>query len=689
MKKALAFLLSLLIILSLLTSCSNKKNTDELSEHISPEALSLTGIKLDVIPQSLSAYKNIVFILCDGSVTRLDLLNKNSQVILEDSTALAIGCDGSRLVVISKAMVSVYDYDGTLISQIPLELELIEIVDIAIGADSIVFANRLTSTDEIYHLDMKSNKITRLDKVWGLGEKKAQVRRLHISTNGKLLISYCYNFSIAGCDLRAVEYNLEDATASLYAELGTASQNGCFDNNGEFYYIDTYYTDFQIWNQFIAKASSDGTSSNIMLIDNDSLKKLGIEPQEIFTHDHENIDGTITSHTILDEYSLEYADGNNFVVWNKTANTLAAFSANTEVAPLVLLTSDAVDEMGFWLKSLIIEYTAQTGRQVIIKSYPEGDYESSVRTKLMAQDTDFDLFIADTALLRSVLENSAYESLDGYERLSTNFDNVLADGVRELMSTDKGLFGVPLAVSFWGCLELVDENDIPDNWTVQDMFSVCESLTDSDKKLLRDRFMLTRTVCNYIEDMVQNDGTISEEELSEFFASLKEHNDAGALCDGDKKNILTYGLVPYNYGTLNANDFEGSIMVLAPTRSGTIYLDVEKTMFINRSSENKEAAVEFLSLMTSEDVVYDNQCLMIGVDVTKYTYYENLNDSKKRILEFQNTTYQNAKPSFLTFIDGLPQFIADEVIKPLFDGTMSPEEAAEKLKSHVAYVYFE
>ena len=65
MKKSLAFLLSLLIILSLLTSCSNKKNTYELSEHISPEALSLTGIKLDVIPQSLSAYKNIVFILCD------------------------------------------------------------------------------------------------------------------------------------------------------------------------------------------------------------------------------------------------------------------------------------------------------------------------------------------------------------------------------------------------------------------------------------------------------------------------------------------------------------------------------------------------------------------------------------------------------------------------------------------------
>ena len=689
MKKSLAFLLSLLIILSLLTSCSNKKKTYELSEHISPEALSLTGIKLDCQPQSLSAYKNIVFILCDGSVTRLDLLNKNSQVVLEDSTVLAIGCDGSRFAVISKAMVSVYDYDGTLISQIPLELELTEIVDIAIGADSIVFANRLKSVDEIYHLDMKSNEITQLDKVWSLGEKNAQVRRLHISTNGKLSIIYCYNFSIAGCDLRAVEYILEDAKASLYAELGTASQNGCFDNNGEFYYIDTYYTDFQIWNQFIAKASSDGTSSNIMLVDNEGLKAIGIEPQETFTHDHENIDGTITSHTVLDDYSLEYADGENFIVWNKTANTLAAFSVNTDVAPLVLFTSDAVDEIEFWLKSLIIEYTAQTGRQVIIKSYPEGDYESSVRTKLLAQDTDFDLFIADTVLLRSVLENSAYESLDGYERLSTNFDNVLADGVRELMSTDKGLFGVPLAVSFWGCLELVDENDIPDNWTVQDMFSVCESLTGSDKKLLRDRFMLTRTVCNYIEDMVQNDGTVNEEELSEFFASLKEYNDSGVLCDGEKKNILTYGLVPYNYGTLNANDFEGSIMVLAPTRSGTIYLDVEKTMLINRSSENKEAAAEFLSLMTSEDVVYDNQCLMIGADVTKYTYNKNLNDSKKRILEFQNTTYQNAKPSFLTIIDSLPQFIADEVINPLFDGTMSPEEAAEKLKSHVAYVYFE
>ncbi|MBQ8624076.1 MAG: extracellular solute-binding protein [Oscillospiraceae bacterium] len=687
MKKLLSIVIIIVLALTL-ASCTDTK-TYELSDYISSEPLKLTGIKLEGEVQSLSAYKNIAFMLCDGNITRLDLLNKNSQVILEDSTALAIACDGSQLVTVSPSQVCVYDYDGALLTSIPIETEISEIIDVAIDKECVVLAHRAKSADEIYCADLNEMTLSLLPSGWNVGVKNAQISKLSLSSSGTLLVSYRHNFSMAGYDVRVVQYSIENNAVSSYLDVSAVADNGCFDNNGELYYIDTYYTDHSIWNQFITKESSDGTSSNIMLVDNEGLKAIGIEPQEIFTHDHENIDGTITTQTVLDDYSLEYADGENFVVWNKTANTLAAFSANTEVAPLVLLTSDAVGEIEFWLKSLIIEYTAQTGRQVVIKSYHEGDYESSVRTKLLAQDTDFDLFIADTALLRSVLENSAYESLDAYEGLSANFDNVLADGVRELMSTDEGLFGVPLTVSFWGCLELVEEADIPKDWSLQDMFSVCESLEGGDKKLLRDRFMLTRTVCNYVEDMVQKDGAVNEEELSEFFATLKKYNDTGVLCDGDKEYVLTYGLVPYNYGTLNANDFEGSIMVLAPTRSGTRYLEVEKTMLINRSSESKEVAAELLTLMTSEDVVYDNECLMIGADVTKYTYYASLDDAKQEMIEFTSKTYQNAKPSFLGIIDGLPQFIADEVMNPLFDGEITPEEAAEKLKSHVAYVYFE
>ncbi len=688
MKRTFCILLSILSIL-MLVACSKQEIIFESSAYISAESLPLVGIKLDCQPQDLTAYKNIAFVLAEGKVARLDLVNNTSQTVLEDPSVIAIACDSSRFAAVSPSQVCVYDYDGTLLASVPIEAETSQIVDIAINKERVVFAHRAKSVDEIYCADLNEMTLTLLPSGWNAGVKNAQISRTSLSSSGALLVNYCHNFSMAGYDLRTVVYSIENSAVSSYIDVSAVADNGCFDPDGEFYYIETYYTELKEWNQFITKLSNDGASSTVMLVDNDGLKKLGVEPQEIFEYESNFSGKTVTTRHVLDDYSLEFADGESFVIWNKTANTLAAFSADTDTEPLVLLTSDVTDGTEHWLKALVIEYTAQTSRQIEIKYCSEEDYENSVRTKLLAKDTDFDLFIADAALLRSVLENSAYEPLDGYESLSANFDSVLADGVRELMSTDDGIFGVPLTVSFWGCLEQLGESDIPDSWTVQDMFLACESLTGSDKKLFRDRFMLTRTVWNCVEDMVQKDGTIDEEELSGFFATLKKYNDAGVLCDGDKENILTYGLLPYNYGTLKVNDFEGRTIIFAPTRSGTRYLEVEKTILINRSSENKDAAAEFLTLMTSEGVVYDNEYLMIGADITKYTYYESLDDAKKEILQFQNTTYQNAKPSFLEIIDGLPQFIADEIVSQLFDNKITPQKAAERIKRYVAYVYFE
>lgn len=343
------------------------------------------------------------------------------------------------------------------------------------------------------------------------------------------------------------------------------------------------------------------------------------------------------------------------------------------------------------MKDIAIRYTVKTGRQVVMLSYSGEEYNDRLRTKLLAGESDFDLFVSDSSLLPSILENNAYEPLDSYKHLTDNFDNVLAEGVRNMMTADEGLFGVPMSINFWGCLEHEDDYGIPQDWTIKELFDLCERIPKG-KKVFRDRFMLTRTVINHIEDTIYKDESIDKKELSDFLRQLKEYNSRGILCDGDSEPILTYGIAFFTADNLEINDVDNKVPNIAPTKNGTKYLEIRETMLLNRNSENKEAAAEFLTIMTSEDIIYNNADfgILIGKDAEKNSCYAGLSDVKKEALEYSMTMYQNAKPAKLaTVANDFSQFIADEIVTPLFDGQLTPEEAADKVIDEVEYTYFE
>ena len=696
-RKAISIFTAVLMIALLMTSCGGSavKIAGE-SAYISPEALPLAGVRLATEPDSLSVYKNIAFLLAGGEIERLDLLTGEKTAVLTDSDALAVGCDGSRIVTVSKSSVNVYDHDGERLKIISLDTEVADVADMAISGGGVAFSNRIGKSDSIYYIDLKTENVTLLSDTWKLGSRDASVQKLGLRADGTLLLSYGYNFGFAGNSFRYVEYDIGADEIMSQAETGVSAQNGCFGTDGDLYYLENYNAGIMLetsWCQFVSKISSDGALSNVMLVDNDGLKELGIEPQNIYERSYSDIGGDFKSVFVLDDYYLEYSDGESFVVWNQTAGTLAAFSSDTGLNALIILVPDA--KSGFYmhsLKQITVKYTAKTGRQVVMMSYPSEEYADRLRTKLLAGDSDFDLFISDYELLRSILENSAYQPLDGYESLTANFDTVLAEGVRELMTADGGLFGVPMRINFWGCLAQTGDCDIPPYWTTSELFEFCDSIPDG-KRVYGDRFMLTRTVFNYIEDMIYKDGSINKQELADFFGKLKEYNDLGVLCDGDRDPILTYGMAFFCAQNLvYTNNVKDQTMILAPTRSGTKYLELEHTVMMNRASENKDAAAEFLAMLTSAEVVYNNDIdlnILIGRDVERNSCYSGLTEAEAEALRYSMTMYQNAKPSKLDSVESLPQFIAYDVVERLFDGEITPDQASELVVDQVAYTYFE
>lgn len=669
--RALSILTAAVLILALFSSCKNNTSPSEEAEsdYISDSNLELAQTVLDKAPDSLAAYKNILFTLSDKSITRLDLLSKEKTVLINDSPAIAIGCNGSCIATVSESKVSLYDYDGNLLSEAELDSGISGTSAAAVKDGAVIFNAAGEKGDVLYLWNTDSGEVSLLPDSWKPGIKDASVSSITVLSNGEALINYSFNHSWSGWNVMLIRYDfLHDSiiSSNTYDEDFDLSY-GCFDTNGDLYYVSKSYADISDAVCFISMQSEDGTSGNVFYLDSKKLTKMSSN----------------------DNIRAIYTDGSNHVLFDSDSNTVITAGVDDELAPIIILGLESGE-----FSDIIPLFTAETGRQVKTINYPEEEYNDRLRTKLLANESDFDLFIADDTVLRSILENSAFEPLDGCENVVSNFDNVLASGVRGMMTYKDSLFGVPLYAGFCTSFMFAEEYDLLKDWTVSDMFDAADGLPEG-KKLFIDRYLLTPVTQNYIQDMISKDGAIDKEELTAFYEKLKSYNDRGILCDGDAEYILTYGGTQLHPNSLayayNSTGAEDSKNIKAPTRSGITYIDIFDTMLMNRSSENKDAAAEFLDILTSEKSVYNNRNfnIFIGKDIGKNSYYKQLDSSAADVLEFSMTLYENSKLSTVDGVEGLPEFISEQTLFPVLDGEITPDEAAQKIIDEVAYTYFE
>ncbi len=695
MKKTLNLFLSILIIL---TAVSCSKETVALSKHVSTAPIPISGIKLPTDVQSLAVYKNVAFTLTDGEVFRYDIMTGEKLLLTTDTDAQSIGCNGYYLAVVGSHNISVYDYDGNAICSYPHNIKDLTVADVAVNNDTVVLLQDNNRFDSIHTLDIKSGKVKKLPDDWKPA-KEVDVFGISLNENGMLSISSSYDFSFSGFKHNLCKYKLSNGKLVYTADTSESSFRGCFGADGEFYYVDSFnqsYKDGDYYiEQFIRKFDKEEAFFNdYLLVDNASIHKMGFGPVDGMLLNIPEL-GITDSATISDQYYLEYSDGDSFVIYNKTAATLVAFTRDTSLEPIVIIMPGSRQSFNNSFRYRTARYTALTGRQVEIRNYDTQSYQDGVRTKIMAQDSDFDLFIADSYLLSSLLANSAYEPLDSYEGIADNFDEIYAKGMKSLMSSDKGIFGIPLSMHISGSQKVVDDTvTYPINPTLGDFYALCDSLDGTGKKALESRLLLTQMTNNLLEEMVATEGRINEATLAEFLSKLKYYNDKGVLCDGDSPHVLEFGSKFFVYDGSGALAPVDTRTVHAPIAGDTVYININKVMMLNSASKNKDAAAEFLELLSSEDVVYSNLAddsyhYLFGRDIEKNVDYPQMTEDERNYASYCIKLFENSKLAGLDTADRFMEFLRDDIFAPLFDGKITPEKASEEINYRIAYTYFE
>ena len=160
-----------------------------------------------------------------------------------------------------------------------------------------------------------------------------------------------------------------------------------------------------------------------------------------------------------------------------------------------MLQSNYETEFG-WMRGAMTRMNTQFEEEnkiaVNAKGYAHDKFVDNLRLKLLAGDDDYDVVMLEHAdeLLASILNYNLYLPLEAYDSISSGFDKYF-DGVRDVMSYDGHIFGIPYYLTVEG---FTSENDTIDklspDYTIDDFWNFCEEFGSS-------RIMFCTTLTNH------------------------------------------------------------------------------------------------------------------------------------------------------------------------------------------------
>ncbi len=183
-----------------------------------------------------------------------------------------------------------------------------------------------------------------------------------------------------------------------------------------------------------------------------------------------------------------FIDGYNVILVSAEDRAVYIDRLVYDSMPLRIL---APDHVHFWdqYEEILLAYRTEHRRNVEVTEIPQEAWTDKLLLKLMAQDSDFDLYwLADTAsdtVLASVLDKNRYlpmeEELFAGEGIPHGADGMFRD--------DGVLYGVPMDLSCWLIevnRELFDAHGltIPGNsWTADDLWKLCADVRKLGEEL--------------------------------------------------------------------------------------------------------------------------------------------------------------------------------------------------------------
>ena len=268
------------------------------------------------------------------------------------------------------------------------------------------------------------------------------------------------------------------------------------------------------------------------------------------------------------------------------------------------------------------------------------EYENTLRTKLMAGDKDFDLFWIDSGIKQNYyIRSGCMLDLSSYSAITGKLDKMFT-GVKDLCTYEGKIFGVPDSMSI-PVLKVNEELykklgiDLPkENWSVQDFYKLAVNARKDlngdgnadtyiveygkDYPLFMQRYRYTHL------DSLNSKVMYKDSELADLLELWKkmcderlilepEKNSNGQMDREMKSNVLLY--MDFIFGV---NHGEKKYVCFPAADSGESYPVFANYLCANKSSANKEIAVDFLACYISEDYHYTYPDHGLYADIAQY-----------------------------------------------------------------------
>ena len=383
-----------------------------------------------------------------------------------------------------------------------------------------------------------------------------------------------------------------------------------------------------------------------------------------------------------------------------------------------MLKSDYEIEFGWMhgaMERMNTQFEEENKIAVNAKGYAHDKFVENLRLKLLAGDDDYDVVMLEHAdeLLASILNYNLYLPLETYDSISSGFDKYF-DGVRDVMSYDGHIFGIPYYLTVEGFTSEDNTIDkLSSDYTLDDFWKLCEEFGSS-------RLMFCTTLTNhkpfyYIISSILEDGMrkgdISRDTILECIETYMKYRKAGSLNlnppgDGPLRIIGGIG------GTLSSNfderDYKG--LRSLPTYDGKRYVNIESMAYINSKTKNTDLAVQYLSMLVSDDYlawITEYQKSYLAKDKDSYFCFSPEpnkleNEYRRTKLSGDENVYMSRGNVFLVdngediFVNAAPRIytgsledVINEVYDELNEGKLTAEEAADKIYSEASYQLME
>ena len=561
--------------------------------------------------------------------------------------------------------------------------------------------------NKIYVIDRKTNEITQYD--YQKSHDNDTLGRIIPTSNGS-------KFVIIGT-FQAYDFDAATGKIELLYERANSHSNDYSKNDNCLYFFEKYMSG-EI--NFGRTQLPDGEKTIVRSTDS-----------EYFYPEIKSLVEDAGREAKENWFSGIFYTESGYILWDKLNKVICVFTEKVnetgeEITVLYRYSPSTVEtlqpdyEVEFgWMHGAMERMNTQFEEEnkiaVNAKGYAHDKFVENLRLKLLAGDDDYDVVMLEHAdeLLASILNYNLYLPLETYDSISSGFDKYF-DGVRDVMSYDGHIFGIPYYLTVDGFTS--EDNTIdklnPD-YTLDDFWNFCEESGSS-------RILFCTTLTNqkpfyYIISSILEDGMkkgeISRDTILECIETYMKYRKAGSL------NLDPPGNGPLRIiggigGTLSSNFDEREYKGLRslPTYDGKRYVNIESMAYINSKTKNTDFAVQYLSMLVSDDYlawITEYQKSYLAKDKDSYFYLslgENkvANGYKKIKVTGEENVYMRGCNPFQVenggdiFVNAAPRIytgsledMINEVYDELNEGKLTAEEAADKIYSEASYQLME